>query len=116
MTYVFCVCYVKFAQASSDSTTTANPTSSSTNGDANKLESHKVLSMQKYCEIFRDAVGKLKARLEESSADEPQILVWDKDDQDAMDFVTSASNFRCHIFSIVPKTQFEIKCKIKNHN
>lgn len=96
----------QYVQANSESTANS---SSTKDEDPNKLESHKVLAMQKYCELFRDAVSKLRARLEESNADEPQILVWDKDDQDAMDFVTCASNFRCHIFSITPKTQFEIK-------
>ena len=67
--------------------------------------------MQKYCELFRDSVAQLKARLEQQASGESErpMLVWDKDDQDAMDFVTAASNFRCHIFSIAPKTQFEIK-------
>lgn len=87
---------------------TSNETTKSED-DSNKLESHKILTMQKYCELFRDAVNKLKARLEESSGDEHQILVWDKDDADAMDFVTAASNLRCHIFSISLKSQFETK-------
>lgn len=77
--------------------------------ETSKLESHKIHSMQKYCEIFRDSIALLKNRLEESSSDEPQILVWDKDDNDAMDFVSAASNLRCFIFSIAPKSQFETK-------
>lgn len=79
--------------------------------DEEKLESHKVLTMQKYCELFRDSVDLLRKRLEESDGEEHQILVWDKDDLDAMNFVTAASNLRCHIFSIGPKSQFETKCK-----
>lgn len=93
-------------QTQQASTTT---TPKSNEDDSTKLESHKVLTMQKYCVLFKDSVALLKTRLEESGSDEAQILVWDKDDLDAMNFVTSASNLRCHIFSIGLKSQFETK-------
>ena len=91
------------------------PNGQETNGaakstaDEEKLESHKVLTMKKYCELFKESVDLLKKRLEESNGEEHQILVWDKDDNDAMNFVTAASNLSCHIFSIGPKSQFETK-------
>lgn len=86
-----------------------------TNGTSkkDKLESHKILSLYDYSKMFSDSVLALKRRLEESTDSNP-ILVWDKDDEDAMNFVTAASNLRCFIFSIILKTKFEVKCnKIK---
>ncbi len=84
----------------------------STSRDSEKLASHKILTMQQYCELFRDSVATLCKRLNESGdSEEEKILVWDKDDQDAMKFVTAASNLRCFVFSISPKSQFETKCK-----
>lgn len=77
----------------------------------NKLESHRILTIREYCEIFSDSVCNLKTRLETSTDSNP-ILVWDKDDEDALNFVTAASNLRCYIFSIGPKSKFETKCKI----
>ena len=76
--------------------------------DQNKLESHKLLSPSRYGQLFSDSVSMLKKRLEEESN---QILVWDKDDEDAMNFVVAASNLRCFIFSIGLKSKFETKCK-----
>lgn len=45
------------------------------------------------------------------SKDEETELVWDKDDQDGMDFVCACANIRAHIFGIQRKTRFDIKCK-----
>ena len=36
-------------------------------------------------------------------------LVWDKDDEEAMDFVAACSNIRSKIFGISQKTRFDIK-------
>jgi ubiquitin-like 1-activating enzyme E1 B len=75
----------------------------------NKLESHRLFSISEYCQIFSDSVHRLKERLESSTESNP-ILVWDKDDDDALNFVTAASNLRCYIFSISLKSKFETKC------
>ena len=77
---------------------------------SNKLESHRLFSISEYCQIFSDSVHRLKERLESSNETNP-ILVWDKDDDDALNFVTAASNIRCYIFSISLKSKFETKCK-----
>jgi ubiquitin-like 1-activating enzyme E1 B len=74
------------------------------------LESHKILTMQKYCKLFSDSVNMLRKKLEEANDDPNPILVWDKDDEEAMDFVVAASNLRCYIFGIGLKTKFETKC------
>lgn len=39
------------------------------------------------------------------------ILSFDKDDDDAMDFVTATANLRAHIFNIPQKSRFQVKCK-----
>lgn len=41
-------------------------------------------------------------------------LVWDKDDEDAMDFVTACANIRSHIFHIAAKSRFDIKSMAGN--
>ena len=41
-------------------------------------------------------------------------LVWDKDDEGAMDFVTCCANFRAKIFGIAQKTRFDIKSMAGN--
>ena len=79
-----------------------------------QIESNKLWTIKQCCQVFGDSVNKLRQKLEGSSAeDENPILVWDKDDEEAMNFVTSASNLRCLIFSISVKTKFETKCKKK---
>ena len=39
-------------------------------------------------------------------------LVWDKDDDICLDFVTAAADLRAHIFGIPLKSRFDIKCMI----
>lgn len=41
-------------------------------------------------------------------------LDWDKDDEEAMDFVTAASNVRAHIFGIDMKSRFDVKSMAGN--
>ncbi|GBP84860.1 SUMO-activating enzyme subunit 2 [Eumeta japonica] len=41
-------------------------------------------------------------------------LVWDKDEKNAMDFVTACANIRAHIFNIPLKSRFEIKSMAGN--
>lgn len=40
---------------------------------------------------------------------EEGFLVWDKDDEASMDFVTACSNLRSHVFSIPRKSRFDVK-------
>ncbi|KAA1116108.1 E1 ubiquitin-activating protein uba2 [Puccinia graminis f. sp. tritici] len=50
------------------------------------------------------ALGK---RIQSDAAHE--TLRWDKDDDDALDFVTAVSNLRAIIFGIPQKTRFDVK-------
>ena len=62
--------------------------------------------------IFADAIKNLSKDLADRQEKSPtDHLVWDKDDQNAMDFVASCANIRAYIFGIPQKTRFDIKCK-----
>lgn len=91
-------------------TTEQNPTNTDKNNSGQQLlSSHRILTIAEYAEMFKESVSLLRKRLEESTDSNP-ILVWDKDDEEAMNFVTAASNLRCYIFSIGLKSKFETKC------
>ena len=85
--------------------TAATPTSSGEVADT-RPASHKMWSVQQCCGVFAASVKALHARL---GADAAEVLYWDKDDEEAMDFVASAANLRCTVFSIANKSKFEVK-------
>ena len=60
--------------------------------------------------VFNDSIRRLKIRYKNMQADNttPSIS-FDKDDEDTLDFVTSAANFRSSIFGIDTKSKFDIK-------
>lgn len=61
--------------------------------------------------IFAQSIKSLSKELSERQKKSPtDHLVWDKDDQSAMDFVASCANIRAYIFGISQKTRFDIKC------
>ncbi|XP_049819539.1 SUMO-activating enzyme subunit 2 [Aethina tumida] len=64
----------------------------------------KVWSLKKCTEVFADTIKVLKKDMETK-----EFLVWDKDDEPAMDFVTAAANIRSHIFNITQKSRFDTK-------
>ncbi len=92
--------------------TATNDTAHSNGSKKIELASHKIWSISECCNIFSQSVSALFNRLNESSSedDTQQILCWDKDDVDAMNFVAASANLRCFIFSIPVKSLFEIKC------
>jgi len=76
--------------------------------DGNTLPEQRVWSLRKNFDIFMDRATKLKERSEKEQ------LSFDKDDRDIMDFVTSASNLRSHIFGIPLSSRFDTKAKAGN--
>ena len=52
-----------------------------------------------------------KAQASTASGDAPAILTFDKDDADALDFVTASANLRSIVFDIEAKSKFEVKRK-----
>lgn len=67
----------------------------------------QVWSLSKCAKIFASTIDTLKKQLETKD-----FLMWDKDDNPAMDFVTACANIRANIFSIPQKSRFDIKCKL----
>ncbi|KAH0950810.1 hypothetical protein HN011_007493 [Eciton burchellii] len=79
------------------------------------LKDQQRWSISKCGNIFADSVKNLSQALEASQEKLPSNhLVWDKDDQHAMDFVTACANIRAHIFGIPQKTRFDIKSMAGN--
>ncbi|KAK4468047.1 hypothetical protein MN116_008223, partial [Schistosoma mekongi] len=77
---------------------------------ASELRDQRKLSTSGWLRIFIRSVTKLQNQMEDGGGD--KYLVWDKDDQDAMDFVASASIIRSQLFHLPTAdylTRFTIK-------
>lgn len=74
---------------------------------------HKTWSLAECANVFADCLKTLKANLEKLPESD-NSLVWDKDDQPAMDFVAACANVRGYIFEILRKSRFEIKSMAGN--
>ncbi|CAH8860889.1 unnamed protein product [Trichobilharzia szidati] len=78
--------------------------------NSNELRDQRKLSTSSWLEIFLNSVEKLQRQVEDGSGD--KFLVWDKDDQEAMDFVASAAVIRSQLFHLPGAdqlTRFTIK-------
>ncbi|OAV86367.1 hypothetical protein PTTG_03042 [Puccinia triticina 1-1 BBBD Race 1] len=71
------------------------------------LKDQQTLSLKDSFDLFCSSLLALGKRIQSDAAHEP--LRWDKDDDDALDFVTAASNLRASIFGIPQKTRFDVK-------
>lgn len=76
------------------------------------VDDQKLWSLKECYEKFEKSISVLKDRLTQEGKD--SFLVWDKDDDAALTFVTSVSNLRSHIFGIERKTRFEVKSMAGN--
>lgn len=79
--------------------------------DAEDVEYHhvpdsEVLTLDQCKSLFLDCIASIKQKLDIC---ENGSLVWDKDDDDFMNFVVSSSNIRSAIFNIPLKSHFDIK-------
>lgn len=72
------------------------------------LEDQRVWNLKECARKFVAVVDSLKRRISDKS------LVWDKDDEEHVDFVTSASNLRSIQFHIPPQSRFKIKSDAGN--
>lgn len=80
---------------------------------AGALADQKVWDLKENFDMFKDSVTRLSTRLLEARETKSDtILTFDKDDDDAMDFVTAASNLRAYVFGIEKKSLFDVKCKL----
>ncbi|KZT52341.1 hypothetical protein CALCODRAFT_441691 [Calocera cornea HHB12733] len=72
---------------------------------AGGLKDRKALSLEDNVELFASSVQ----RLAERQAVTGQPLSFDKDDDDALDFVTATANLRAICYGIQTKTRWEVK-------
>uniref|UniRef100_A0A1B0G3Y6 SUMO-activating enzyme subunit n=1 Tax=Glossina morsitans morsitans TaxID=37546 RepID=A0A1B0G3Y6_GLOMM len=73
---------------------------------------HKIWSLAECASVFEDCLKNLRTNVE--NLVEGDFLVWDKDDQPAMDFVAACANVRAYIFEIARKSRFEVKSMAGN--
>lgn len=63
-----------------------------------------------YCQIIkRNKILKQCLILFQELSGDSSFLVWDKDDEASMDFVTACANLRAKVFSIPQKSRFDVK-------
>ena len=73
------------------------------------LKDQRLWSLKECLEYFNQSIKELRKRLETE-----EYLVWDKDDEIALNFVTSVSNLRSHCFGIERKSKFDVKSMAGN--
>ena len=79
------------------------------------LKDQQRWSISKCGTIFAESIKSLSKTLAASQEKAPNNhLVWDKDDQNSMDFVAACANVRAYIFGIAQKTRFDIKSMAGN--
>uniref|UniRef100_A0A0A9XDS9 SUMO-activating enzyme subunit n=1 Tax=Lygus hesperus TaxID=30085 RepID=A0A0A9XDS9_LYGHE len=76
------------------------------------MNDQKIWSIAECKQQFADALKALKEASEELG--EGENLVWDKDDEPAMNLVAAAANIRAHVYGIPMKSKFEIKAMAGN--
>jgi len=69
-------------------------------------------SIKKCAQVLESSINKLEATYKAS--DYKDHLVWDKDDEAAMDFVAACANIRAYVYKIPQKTRFDIKSMAGN--
>lgn len=78
------------------------------------LQDQRTWTVAENVAVFSSSLTRLSNRLEELKANAqsdnaPPVLTFDKDDKDALDFVTAAANLRSSVFGIEMKSEFDIK-------
>ncbi|CAE6479274.1 unnamed protein product [Rhizoctonia solani] len=81
-----------------------NPLSSTEKSAGAGLKDQKALSLKETVELFDDSLRRLAARITTED-----IISFDKDDDDTLDFVTAGANLRAYAYGIEQKTRWEVK-------
>merc|ERR1711939_542131 len=89
-----------------DQLAAAASTSGAASNGAGGIKDQRILNTKDSFDLFVDSLARLAARADQ---DPLTPLEWDKDDDDALDFATSAANLRASVFSIPLKTRFDVK-------
>ena len=92
--------------SATDATPVNGATAPAAAAHASKLKDQRTLSLKDNVELFLSSVSALAIR---AAADLANPLSFDKDDDDALDFVTASSNLRSIVYHIERKTRFEVK-------
>ncbi|RKO88486.1 hypothetical protein BDK51DRAFT_19400 [Blyttiomyces helicus] len=70
----------------------------------------KVWTLEENIRVFLDSLKTLTKRLHEARATDPDhSLVFDKDDEETLNFVTATANLRSRIYGIEEKSRFTVK-------
>ncbi|KAH9923897.1 uncharacterized protein B0H18DRAFT_451862 [Fomitopsis serialis] len=91
-----------------DNGSTSVPNGSSSNGNGAStagLKDQRALSLKDNLDLFVSSAERLAARLRSGE----DTISFDKDDDDALDFVTAASNLRSVAYGIPSKSRWEVK-------
>ncbi|SJX61080.1 related to ubiquitin-like protein activating enzyme [Sporisorium reilianum f. sp. reilianum] len=88
------------------STDAAAPASDAASTPTPTLKDQRTLSLKDNVELFLSSAAALAVR---AAADLSNPLSFDKDDDDALDFVTASSNLRSIVYHIERKTRFQVK-------
>ncbi|KAG7439796.1 uncharacterized protein BT62DRAFT_976503 [Guyanagaster necrorhizus] len=80
-------------------------TSRAANGHSSAIKDQRPLSLRDNVLLFVSSTGRLAARLQAGE----EIISFDKDDDDTLDFVTASSNLRSAAYGIEGKTRWEVK-------
>nr|CAD7264300.1 unnamed protein product [Timema shepardi] len=85
---------------------------SSRSDDTVLPDNQKVWSIQEWGRIFSESCNRLKMKFQ--SIEEKDHLVWDKDDEDSMNFVAASANLRAQVFNIPQTPLFDVKSMAGN--
>ncbi|KAJ3508390.1 hypothetical protein NLJ89_g5779 [Agrocybe chaxingu] len=91
------------ASSSSSRATTNGHTNGVAAGPA--LKDQRTLSLKDNLELFISSTNRLATRLRNGE----EVITFDKDDDDTLDFVTASSNLRSYAYGIDGKTRWEVK-------
>ncbi|KAG8761351.1 E1 ubiquitin-activating protein uba2 [Serendipita sp. 396] len=85
----------------------SDATTSSTNGQSHTsgLRDQRSLTLPESLDLFVSSVERLSSRLQAGE----DIITFDKDDDDTLDFVTAASNLRSAVYNIPQKNRWDVK-------
>jgi len=84
-----------------------------------KLNDQRIQTISGYVQMFIDSLNDLKHRADKqrqlaSTSKEPAFLVWDKNDDADLRFVTASANLRAFIFGINLTSKFDVKSMAGN--
>jgi ubiquitin-like 1-activating enzyme E1 B len=83
-----------------------------------KLNDQRVQTVSEYVQMFMDSLIQLKQRFNQQrqagANSEPSFLVWDKNDDVDLRFVTASANLRAYIFGINLTSKFDVKSMAGN--